>query len=165
MPHRNLAPWAPSRGLTPLGRDPFTSFRRQMDRLFDDFFAPFESTAGEGAALAPIGRWPSLDVDETDQAYKVTAELPGLEQKDVEVNLRDNVLTISGEKREERNEGEGGRHYTERTFGRFERAIPFNVEIDADKVQAKFKNGVLTIELPKNPKAREKMHRIEVKTH
>lgn len=164
MPNRNLPTWTPSRGLMPFGRDPFASFRRQMDRLFDDFFAPMESTR-EGGAVSAFGTWPSLDVDETDQAYKVTAELPGLELKDVEVKLRDNVLTISGEKREERKEGNGGRHYTERSYGRFERSIPFEAEIDADKVQASFKNGVLAVELPKNPKAREKMRRIEVKAN
>jgi len=159
MANRELAPWTGSRSVTPFERDPFTSFRRQMDRLFDDFFTPLEprSFAADG------GTWPSVDVHETDQAYKVIAELPGLEQKDVELSLRDNVLTISGEKRSEHTQQDGDRTYAERTFGRFQRAIPFPAEVEADKVQAHFKNGVLTIEAPKNPEARDKPRRIEIK--
>jgi HSP20 family protein len=161
MPNRDLAPWTGSRGLTPFERDPFTSFRRQVDRLFDDFFAPPETRsfgAGNGNEV-----WPSVDVHETNQTYKVVAELPGLEQKDVEVSLSDNALTISGEKRQEHAEANGDRTYTERTFGRFQRTIPLAAEVDADKVQASFKNGILTVEAPKNPAARDKTRRIEVK--
>jgi HSP20 family protein len=162
MANRDLTPWTGSRALTPFERDPFTSFRRQVDRLFDDFFTPLESRTF-GAPNLEKGVWPSVDVHETDQAYKVVAELPGLEQKDVEVSLSDNALTISGEKRQEHAEADGGRTYTERTFGRFQRIIPLEAEVDADKVQAKFKNGVLTVEAPKNPAARDKTRRIEVK--
>lgn len=162
MANRELTPWAGSRGApAPFERDPFTSFRRQIDRLFDDFFVPLETRSFTPPSAA--GAWPSLDVHETEQAYKVTAELPGLEQKDVEVSLRDNMLTISGEKREERKEEDGGRTYAERTFGRFQRTIPLDAEVDADKVNASFKNGVLTVEAPKNPAARDKTRRIEVK--
>ena len=162
MPNRDLAPWTGSRGLTPFERDPFASFRRQVDRLFDDFFTPLEPRSF-GASGNGTGVWPSVDVHETDQAYKVVAELPGLEQKDVEVSLSDNAVTISGEKRQEHAEADGDRTYTERTFGRFQRTIPLAVEVDADKVQARFKNGVLTVEAPKNPAARDKTRRIEVK--
>ena len=162
MANRELAPWTGSRGVTPFERDPFTSFRRQIDRLFDDFLTPLEPRTFEAAGNGG-GIWPSLDVHETEKAYKVVAELPGLEQKDVEVRLADNALTISGEKRQEHSEAEGGRTYTERSFGRFQRTIPLAAEVDADKVQASFKNGVLTVEAPKNPAARDKTRRIEVK--
>lgn len=161
MANRDLTPWTGSRGLTPFERDPLASFHRQVDRLFDNVFAPLESRSFGSAAA---GTWPSVDVHETDQAYRVTAELPGLEQKDVEVSLRDNALTISGEKREEYKTEDGGRTYAERTFGRFQRTIPLETEVDADKVQASFKNGVLTVEAPKNPAARDKTRRIEVRT-
>jgi HSP20 family protein len=83
--------------------------------------------------------------------------------KDVEVGLRDNVLTLTGEKRQEHKEGDGGRAYVERSYGRFERAIPLDLEVDADKVEATFKNGVLTVSLPKNPQARDKTRKIEIK--
>ena len=168
MANRDLSPWSRGTGLSPLGgRDPFGSFRREMDRLFDDFFAPVEgrSFAGQpatrnGGAMAAL--WPSLDVDETDQAYVVTAELPGLDAKDVQLDLKDNALTLSGEKRSEHKEENGGRRYSERSFGRFERTIPFPAEIDADKVEARCANGVLTITLPKNAPARDQARRIQI---
>lgn len=80
-----------------------------MDRLFDDFFAPAEARSFATPAAATTTVWPSIDVNETDQAYTVTAEAPGLEEKDIELNLRDNVLTISGEKQQEHKEQGGGR--------------------------------------------------------
>ena len=161
MANRELTPWR-TQGATPFGRDPFSSFRREMDRLFDDFFAPAEarSFAPEQAGGAV---WPSLDVVESEQAYMVTAELPGIDQKDIELNLHDNALTIRGEKRSERREEEGGRRYSERSFGRFERTIPFDAEIDADKVEAACENGVLKVTLPKNAQARDRTRRIEIR--
>jgi HSP20 family protein len=164
MANRDLMPWTGG-GLTPLGRDPFFSFRREMDRLFDDFFTP---VAGEGRPFAKAQQAaallrPDIDVDENDQVYTVTAELPGLAEKDIELNLRDNALTISGEKRSERNEEQGGRRYAERSFGRFERTIPFPTEVDSDRVDAAFRNGVLTVTLPKNEKAQDKTRRIAIR--
>lgn len=165
MANQDLTPWRRS-GLSPYGRDPFATFRQQMDRLFDDFFTP---VAGEGRAFATPGGagassiQPSIDVDETEQAYTVTAELPGIAEQDVELNLADNALTISGEKRSERNEEQGGRRYSERTFGRFSRTIPFPSEVDADRVEAAYRHGVLTVTLPKNEKARDKSRKIQIK--
>ena len=164
MAERELTPWSGSRGLTPFGRDPFfTSFRREMDRLFDDFFTPTAAEPRSFAARVSRGGFPNIDVEETKTGYKVTAELPGLEQKDVEISLRDNALLISGEKRDEHTEAQGSRTWAERSFGRFERVIPLDAEIEAEKVEAKFKNGVLTIELPRSAKAQDKTRRIEVK--
>ena len=165
MPNRDLTPWTAGRGLAPFARDPFTSFRREVDRLFDDFFAPtFAPAEGRTFAAAPNGGlWPSLDVRDTDKAFVVTAELPGLELKDVDVTLRDDALVISGEKRQERQEEDGGRRYSERSFGRFERIVPLEAEIEADKIEAGFKNGVLTVTLPKNPKAQDKTRKIEIR--
>lgn len=162
MPNRDLTPWRRG-GVSPLSRDPFFSFRREMDRLFDDFLAP---VAGEGRSFAAQaqGLTPSVDVDETEAAYTVTAELPGLAEKDIELSLADNALTLSGEKRSERNEEDGGRRYSERTYGRFTRTIPFEAEIDAERVEATCSNGVLKVTLPKNPKARDKSRRIEVRS-
>lgn len=156
MANRETSP-SESRNLA--GRDPFLSFRREMDRLFDDFLAPVARRFGPAAVPA----WPSVDVHESEGAYTLTAELPGMEEKDIELNLRDNVLTLSGEKRQERKEEEKGRSYTERSYGRFQRSIPFDTEVDPDKVQAHFKNGVLTVVLPKSAKAQDRTRRIEVK--
>jgi HSP20 family protein len=160
MANRDLTPMSGGRGMAPFGRDPFSSFRREMDRLFEDFLAPAESRSFAGAGMAT---WPSLDVRETDQAYMVTAELPGLEQKDIELNLRDNVLTISGEKRQEKSDGDNGRSYVERTYGRFERVVPLGSDVDADRVEATFKNGILTVTVPKSAQARDKSKRIEIR--
>lgn len=167
MANRELTPWNRG-GLTSFGRDPFSLFRSEMDRLFDDLLAP---AAGEGRNFASPAQAaaafvrPSIDVDETDQAYRVSVELPGLTEKEVELNLRDNALTISGEKRSGREEERGGRRYAERSFGRFERTIPFPTEVDADRVDAVCQNGVLTVTLPKSEKAQDKTRRIEVRPH
>lgn len=163
MANRDLTPWTGGGGLTPFGRDPFGSFRREMDRLFDDFFTLTPAEGRSFATPTANGLRPNIELRENDQAYTVTAELAGLDPKDVELNLRENALVISGEKRQEHKEGDGGRAYTERSYGRFERLIPFDSEVDADKVEAKFKHGVLTVTLPKNAKAQDKTRRIEIK--
>ena len=162
MAEREMTPYG-GRGLTPFGyaRDPFTSFRREVDRLFDDFFTPAEPRSFAGQQGGAV--WPSIDVEQTKGGYKVSAELPGLEQKDIEVELRDEFLTIRGEKRAERNEGEGHRAWTERSYGRFERTIRLPGEVDPAKTQAKFKNGVLTVELQTSAKAQDQIRKIEVK--
>ena len=161
MANRDLTPSTGGRGMAPLGRDPFTFFRREMDRLFDDILAPAESRSFAAPDAATL--WPRIDVRETDQAYSVTAELPGLDPKDIELNLRDNVLTISGEKRQEMSAEGDGRTYIERAYGRFERALPFAADVDADRVEATFKNGVLTVTVPKSAQAQDKSRRIEIR--
>jgi len=161
MLNRDLTTYGANRGLTPFARDPFTSFRREVDRLFNDFYAPAEGRSF-GAAANGDGLWPSVDVVDAGQAITVTAELPGLALDDIDLELRDNALTISGEKKKEYKDENGGRSYIERTYGRFERTIPLAAEVDADHVQAKFKNGVLAVTLPKNEMAKDKTRRIPV---
>ena len=165
MANRELTPWGRGGGLSPLGgRDPFSMFRREIDRLFDDFFAPGEARSfAPSAAEGVMTMWPSIDVDETEQAYIVTAELPGIDPKDVELNFRDNALVISGHKASELKEEGKGRRYAERSYGRFERTIPFGADIEPDKVEATTRNGVLTITLPKSAQARTRSHKIEIK--
>jgi HSP20 family protein len=166
MANRDLTPWSRATGLTSFGgRDPFTNFRREMDRLFDDFFAPAEtrSFAGGQSPTQMLGAWPRIDVQEGDQVYTITAEVPGMDPKDVHLDLRENALIISGEKRAERSDEGQGRRYSERSYGSFERVIPFESEIDSDRVEATCANGVLTITLPKAAQARDRSRRIEVK--
>jgi HSP20 family protein len=103
--------------------------------------------------------WPNVEVSETANEVKVIAELPGLEEKDVQLELRDGWLTISGEKRSEIEDKE--RRFSERYYGRFERAIPVE-DVDQDKVGASFKNGVLTVTLPKLPASQHKAKRIAI---
>jgi HSP20 family protein len=127
-----------------------------MNRLFDDMFRGFDDSrfwAGRGA-------WPSVDVEETDKGYRVTAELPGLEERDVEVLLEDGLLTVRGEKRLETEAK--NRSYSERFYGRFERQVTLDRDVDDGAVSATFKNGVLTVTVPKNPRAVERSKRIPI---
>jgi len=158
MPNRNVTNWREANGARPF-LAPLTSFRRELDRLFDDFLVP-----GDGQFSTSRDLQPDIEVQDRDNAYAVTAELPGIEPKDVQVDLNDNILTIAGEKRQARDQNDKGRHYSERSYGRFERLIPLEREIDADKIEAKFSNGVLTVTLPKSPQARDKSRHIEIKS-
>ncbi len=162
MAIRDLIPWNQSRSLSTRRDDeihPFMTLHREMNRMFDDVFRRFE--------LAPFGRsssfdrfsWPSIDVDQDDKAVRVTAELPGLEEKDVKVELADGVLSISGEKKSETKDD--NRLFSERFYGRFERRIPLD-GIDEDRIDASFKNGVLAVTLPKSDKPRENVKRITI---
>jgi HSP20 family protein len=124
-----------------------------MDRLLDDFF-------GETGLMLASEEWtafsPRVDVAEDDKRVRVSAELPGLNAKDIDVNLSGDVLTISGEKKQEREERAENRYRMERSFGVFRRSIPLPCEVDADKAEAIFEKGVLTITLPKTGKAQER---------
>jgi len=135
---------------------PFLALHRQMDRLLDDTFRNFSVTPFG----AEVSGWPSVEVSQTDRAVKVTAELPGLEDKDIELNVENNILTLKGEKRTETEDKE--RQYSERYYGRFERRLALPVEVDEEHAQATFKNGVLTVTLPKTDRAREATKRIPI---
>jgi HSP20 family protein len=140
--------------------NPFLALHREMNRLFDDVFRGFD--------LAPFGfdrgfdrmiGWPNIEVSDTDKEVKVTAELPGLEEKDVELELANGILAIKGEKRTEMEDKD--RLFSERYYGRFERRIPVE-DIDEDKVSASFRNGVLTVSLPKTARAQRHVKRIAI---
>jgi HSP20 family protein len=158
---RDLVPWSRGdRERSPVTRSdslsPVLSLHRQMNRLFDDVFRGFDDPRLWGGR----GGWPSVDVEETEKEYRVTAELPGLEERDVEVLLQDGLLTVHGEKKletEARN-----RSYSERFYGRFERQITLDRDVDDGAVNATFKNGVLTVTVPKNARAVERTKRIPI---
>jgi HSP20 family protein len=159
-----LVPWRSNKSQSPATRedffDPFVTFRREMDRMFDDFFG--------GGALRPThAGWqavtPAVDIDETDKEVIVTAELPGVGEKDVEVSLAGDILTIKGQKKAEHEETNGDTHYMERRFGSFSRSLRLPFEVRDEKVDAKFKHGVLTIRLPKPAELRRSVRRIEVR--
>jgi HSP20 family protein len=143
--------------------DPFVTFRREMDRMFDDFFGngggPLRSYQGTQ------GLTPAIDIDDTDKEMVVKAELPGVTEKDVEVNLAGDVLTIKGEKKAEHQEKNGDSYYMERRFGSFARSIRLPFAVKDEDVEAKFSNGVLTVRLPKPADMQKQVRRIEVKTH
>jgi HSP20 family protein len=132
------------------------NLHREMNRLFDDVFRGFDDSRFFGGQSG----WPSLDVEETDKGYQITAELPGLEERDVEVLLQDGLLTVRGEKKIESENS--NRTHRERFFGRFERQISLDPDVDEDAVSATFKNGVLTVTVPKNAQAVERSKRIPI---
>jgi HSP20 family protein len=143
--------------------DPFVTLRREMDRLFDDAFRGFGF--GPSFGLAERGIWaPSVDVRETENSVEVAAELPGVDEKDIELTVADGVLTIRGEKKIDRQDKGEGWHRIERSHGTFVRSIPLPMEVDEGKANAEFKNGVLHVSLPAAPEAERKMHRIKVKS-
>jgi HSP20 family protein len=164
MAVRDLIPWGRGRASVPSTMregdevSPFLTLHREMNRLFDDVFNRFE-----GGMPSLFGRgpsWPSIEVNASDKELRVSAELPGLDEKDVEVLVDNDVLTIRGEKRSESEDKD--RHFSERYYGRFERSIALPFEVEDDKAEASFKNGVLTVTLPKSAKAQEKAKRIAI---
>jgi HSP20 family protein len=153
--------------LIPVGRErgaaaqPLFSLQREIDRLFEDFTRGFQAmpsfAAGNGGMLMP-----STDVTETDKEIEITAELPGLEEKDVQVNLADGVLTIRGEKKAEKEEKDKNYRMVERSYGSFERSIALPEGVKAEDVKASIAKGVLTVTVPKPAPAQAK--KIEVKS-
>jgi len=142
-----------------ISRDPFWSLQRSMNKLFEDAFrgSPAVGDAGDLYSVMP-----QLNISETDREFRVTAELPGVAEKDVDVTLDDDVLTIRGEKKLEKREEKENYHVVERSYGQFQRSIRVPHSVKGEQVQARVENGVLTIVLPKN-QAQEKARHIEVK--
>ena len=152
---RELTVWKPFGELAPF-RD-FEWMRRDMDRLWNSFFERGTLRSEEG------GEWlPSLDVAETKNEIVVKAEVPGLEAKDIDISLSNGLLTIKGEKKEEREEKEENYHLVERSYGSFARSIRLPNEVQSDKINASYKNGVLKIVLPKSEEAKKKEIKIKV---
>jgi HSP20 family protein len=160
MAMRDLIPWNREQSTSPaLWRDnewsPVSSFRREMDRLFDDFFrTPTFGSFGSTMSTA----WPSLDVQDRDNEVLVTAEVPGMTDKDIELFVDNGMLTIRGEKKGEKNE----RGYSERFFGHFERQVPLPTTVDEANCKADFHDGLLTIHLPKTKEAEESRKKIPI---
>jgi HSP20 family protein len=157
-------PWNRRRDVTvgrSEGQNPFLALHREVNQLFDDFFRGFDLSPFDtpGRFFDRSVGWPNIEVSETDSEVKITAELPGLEEKDVDVQLANGVLAIRGEKKTETEDKD--RRFSERYYGRFERRIPVD-GIDENKVTASFKNGVLTVMLPKSAAARQNVKRIPV---
>ncbi len=139
--------------------NPFQLMRREMNRLFDNFFHDFRLTPfGEGIKW----NYPQVDIKENDKEVIVEAELPGMDEKDINISLSNNVLSISGEKKQEKEEKKGKYYHVERSFGSFHRDIPLHCEVELDKAQAAFKKGVLKITLPKTSEAQRKLKSIPI---
>jgi HSP20 family protein len=161
MAIRDLIPWNRARDVGVRREDdqnPFLTLHREMNRLFDDVFRGFDSIPGERLGDRAMG-WPNIEVSETAGEVTVTAELPGMGEKDVDVQLAGGTLVIAGEKKSEAEDKD--RLFTERYYGRFERRIPLQ-GIDESKVSASFRNGLLTVKLPRTEAAMTNVKRIAI---
>lgn len=147
------------RSLAERGADPLNHLRSQINRVFDDFSG--ESWLAPGRETA-AGFSPRMDVTETDREIKVSAEIPGVEPKDIDVSVEDGMLAIRGEKKCEREGKEKGQYRMERSYGSFERAIALPAEVDESKAKAEFKKGVLRLTFPKRPGAPSRRKKIPV---
>lgn len=160
MNMRDLVPWTrnsdAARGARALREpaSPVLTLHREMNRLFDDLFRDFDAPIW-GASRS----WPQVEIVETDTEYRVSAELPGLEEKDVEVLVQDGVLILRGEKHAEHQDQAWA--FSERVYGRFERRLPLD-GIDEDQVRASFRNGLLTVTAAKTPQSRSSLKRIPI---
>jgi HSP20 family protein len=168
MPITDLIPWRRTNGGLAMRRgemDPFSQLHREIDRLFSDFMADWPWTGRMSLFDRRMGAFvPDVDITETDKEFQVTAELPGMDEKDIEVTYFDGGLTIKGEKRQEREVERGDYYRSERQFGAFERTIPLPSDINPDKAKASFKKGVLTITLPKTEEARSHKKTIPIQS-
>ncbi len=161
MNGKSLMRWAWG-GLKPAGgegyAEAFTTLHRELDRLFDDFTRGFGFPARAAKSLMA----PRIDVAETDKEIEVTAELPGLEEKDVEVTLVDDLLTVRGEKKRETEEKGKDYQLVERSYGSFIRQLRLPFDAESHKVSATFKNGVLTVKVVKPKQVQGKSAKIPI---
>ena len=151
---------------------PLDSLRREVDRLFDDFH-PFDFRLRSSRSLfgrdLPVFRgaaWPvapAMDLVEKADGFEITAELPGIDEKNVDIRLANNVLTIKGEKNEEKEEKEKDYYLSERRYGSFQRSFQLPEGVDANKIDASFAKGVLTVKMPKTAEAQKAEKKITVK--
>jgi HSP20 family protein len=149
---------------------PFESLHDEIDRLFDEFTSGWPRLTSRRRAFEPFWRRTpvamqvAVEVGEDDKAYTVTAELPGLDQKDIEVALTDDSITIKGEKKEEKEEKKKDYYLSERSYGSFQRSFTLPADVDHDKIAAQMNKGVLTVTMPKSPEAQKKSRKLEIKT-
>lgn len=150
---------------------PFEALRNRVDLLFHEFQTGFLQAPSYRSLLDIEPFWrrdygfnvtPAIDIVEKDKAFEVTAELPGLDVKNIDLQLSDNVLTIKGEKQEEKEEKAKDHYVSERRYGSFRRSLQVPGTVDTDKIEAHFKGGVLTVTLPKSPEAQKKQKTIPV---
>jgi len=141
--------------------DEFLSLRREMNRLFDDFLGGFSLAPSRLFESAEF--MPRVNVTESDKDVVVSAELPGLDEKDLDISLARGVLTLKGEKKEEKEEKNQQYYHLERSYGSFLREIAIPDSVDTDKAKAAFAKGVLTVSMPKRPEAMQERKRISIK--
>lgn len=142
---------------------PLSTLRREMDRLFDEFGTSRWPVPGAMRLMAEMPPVPAMDLVGSDGGYEITAELPGIDVKDVELKVTGDMLILKGEKREESERKDRDRHVSERRYGSFQRALRLPPDADAGRIEATCANGVLKITLPKSERAREQEKKIEIR--
>ena len=145
-------------------QDPFQSFRSEVDRLFDSFLGGLPSLTSfrQGFPSGP-GMTPTLDIKENEKEITVKADLPGMDEKDINLTIHNGLLSLRGEKKSEHTDQRDNYHVMERSYGSFQRSIRLPETIDEDKAEARFDKGVLTITLPKRPETVSAQKKIQIK--
>lgn len=158
MTVKELMPWTRRRGGPP---SPVQSLQKEMNELLGHFFRGFEAEP----FFESGGRFtPAVDVSESDKEFTVTAELPGLDEKALDISVTRDALTIRGEKKEEHEDKDNGRYHRELHYGSFSRSIPLHAEVNPDAVKAVYKNGVLKVTLPKSAPSVAESRKITVQS-
>jgi HSP20 family protein len=163
----DLIPWGRGKDKTPTTQEdtaanPLVALQRDINHVFEDFCRKVEAGwSGHNNVVGMFG--PNTDVTETDTNVEVSIELPGMTEDDIDISLSHDTMTIRGEKKIEHEEERKGIYMSERSYGSFMRTLPLPASVDADKADATFKNGVLTVSLPKTAEAQANVKRIPVK--
>ena len=143
--------------------DPFRDFQREMNRLFDEFIGDFPAISSWKGELSGMEAFsPPVDITETDKEIKISAELPGMDEDNITVEIDNSAVTICGEKTEEKEDKSRKWHVREQSYGSFQRVIPLPVAVDGGKAKAKFKKGVLTVTLPKLEDEQSSRRRVQI---
>ncbi len=149
----------------PVSRDgvnqPFLNLQQEMNRMFSKFYDDFHWSPFQERNLS---LFPKVDIKETKSAVTVSAELPGLDAKDIDISVSDDRLTLRGEKGQEKESKEENYYRMERSYGSFHRSITLPAEVESENIEATFKNGVLTISIPKRPEGQRKTKKIKINT-
>jgi len=156
----SILPWKKSSAKE--AGDPFVNLQNEMNKLFEHFNQGFD-IAPVNEMSAMTGWMPKVNLAETDKEIQVTAELPGVEEKDVEVTIDQGMLILKGEKKAEKEEKNKNYYRVERSYGSFQRSFALPKEVEAEKVEATFKNGVLSVKLPKSWEAQQSAKKIPIK--
>ena len=154
-----LIRWNPAHDLVPFQSD-MLGMQRELNRIFDNFF---RGDVAEPADMLRSTWAPSVDIRERDNDYLVNVELPGVSKDDVKITLQDNILTVRGEKNQEKESKESKYHRVERVYGSFQRSFALPAAVKAEKIDASYKDGILTVSLPKAEEAKPKQIEVKVK--
>ena len=167
LEHRRRDFEEPTEMMTEMYR-PLLAMQHRLNRVFDDFFEDFPSTSMTLSSPSVMGSMmnfnPRMDVSETSEKFCITADVPGMTESDIEITVSENSLIITGERGQNQEQEDENFFRRERSYGMFRRQIPLPETVERDKISAHFKNGVLTVDVPKNAEAKKNWRKVEVKS-